>query len=98
MPFPPHVPIWYALAAAHLAAGNFGEAARRFEKVISAGRIRGNYPLEFVRSLYFLGQLADRQGERMKAADYYRRFLRYWGDGDIDRDKVADARKKIGGA
>ena len=58
---------------------------------------RLNYPIEFVRSLYFLGQIAERQGDRARAAEYYRRFLQYWGDGDIDRDKVADARKKIAG-
>lgn len=28
--------------------------------------------------------------------EHYARFLTYWKDGDIDRDKAADARKKIG--
>jgi hypothetical protein len=46
--------------------------------------------------LYFLGQIAERQGDRGKAAAFYRRFLQYWGDGDIDRDRVAEARKRIG--
>jgi len=30
-----------------------------------------------------------------KAVEYYRRFLAYWGDGEIDRDKVAIARSKL---
>jgi len=54
------------------------------------------YLIEFVRSLYFLGEINERRGDRAKAADYYRRFLQYWGDGDIDRDRVAEARKRIG--
>ena len=29
------------------------------------------------------------------AGEHYRRFLNYWKDGDIDRDKVAEAMKKI---
>jgi eukaryotic-like serine/threonine-protein kinase len=95
--FPAHVPIWFALGSAHLAAGKLAEAASRFENVADGGITRVNYPIEFVRSLYFLGQIAERQGDRAKAAEYYRRFLQYWGDGDIDRDKVADARKKTAG-
>jgi hypothetical protein len=49
-----------------------------------------------VRSLYFLGQISERKGDRANAAEYYRRFVQYWGDGDMDRDRVADARKKAG--
>ena len=93
-----HVPIWFGLGSAHLASGHLSEAAVRFQKIVDAARIRAGYPIEFVRSLYFLGQIAERQGDRAKAADHYRRFLQYWGDGDIDRDKVADARKKISGS
>ena len=41
-----------------------------------------------------LGQIAEKEGDRAKARDYYARFLKYWKDGDIDRDKVQDALKK----
>jgi len=54
------------------------------------------YPIEFVRSVYFLAEIHERQGDRGKTSEYYRRFLEYWGDGDIDRDRVADARKRLG--
>jgi hypothetical protein len=30
-----------------------------------------------------------------QTADYYRRFLREWGDGEIDRDKVEIARRML---
>jgi cytochrome c-type biogenesis protein CcmH/NrfG len=53
-------------------------------------------PFEYVRSLYYLAQIAERAGDRARARDYYARFLKYWKDGDIDRDKVADALKKVG--
>lgn len=52
-------------------------------------------PLEYVRSLYYLAQIAERQGDRAAARDHYARFLRYWKDGDVDRDKVAEATRKI---
>jgi len=64
--------------------------------VIDAGDLRAGSPIEFVRSLYYLGQISERKGDRAKAAEFYRRFVQYWGDGEIDRDKVAEARKKLG--
>jgi tetratricopeptide (TPR) repeat protein/TolB-like protein/predicted Ser/Thr protein kinase len=95
--FAPQVPVWFALASAQLAAGNLVEAAVRFEKIVNATTMRVNYPIEFVRSLYFIGQIAERQGDRAKAAAYYRHFLQYWNDGEVDRDKVADAQKRLAG-
>ena len=40
-------------------------------------------------------QIAAQSGDRAKAINYYRRFLGYWGEGEMDRDKVAEARKKL---
>ncbi|HKW02839.1 MAG TPA: protein kinase [Vicinamibacterales bacterium] len=93
---PPQQPeTWFALGSAYLAAGNDAEAEKRFARLAS-GVERASYPVEFVRSLYFLGQIAERRGDRDKAREYYRRFVGYWGDGDVDRERVADARKKMG--
>lgn len=93
-----HVAIWFALGSAHLARKNDGEAARRFERIIDAQTMRLPYPIEFVRSLYFLGRINERQGLRDRAQAFYRRFVQYWGDGDIDRGRVAEARKKLSGS
>jgi hypothetical protein len=68
-----------------------GETVRRI--VGSVERV--NFPIEFVRSMYFLGQITERAGDTSKARDYYRRFVTYWGDGDIDREHVAEAKKKL---
>jgi eukaryotic-like serine/threonine-protein kinase len=91
---PPQMPIWFAAGEAQLAAHRDAEAAARFQKIVDSGSLRATSPIEFVRSLYYLGQINERKGDRAKAAEYYRRFLQYWGDGEIDRDKVADARKR----
>ena len=48
-----------------------------------------------MRSLYYLALIAERQGDRVAARDYYARFLRHWKDGDLDRDKVTDATRKL---
>ena len=92
---PPHVPIWFALANAHLAAHRDGEAASRLQKIVAGGTLRAYYPIEYMRSLFLLGEISDQQGDRAKAADFYRRYLKYWADGDIDRENVATARKKL---
>jgi tetratricopeptide (TPR) repeat protein/predicted Ser/Thr protein kinase len=88
-------PIWFGLGSAYLAAGNLTEAAARFEKIVSGGTQRAYTPLEYVRSFYFLGQINEKQGNRDKAREHYRKFVDYWKDGDIDRDRVADAVKKL---
>jgi hypothetical protein len=45
--------------------------------------------------VYFLASIHERRGEHAKARDQYRRFLDHWRDGDLDRDKVADAERKL---
>jgi len=86
---------WFPMGEAFLAARDDAEAAKRFEHIVDAGVDRAEDPVEFVRSLYYLGQINDRQGNRDRARAFYRRFLQYWGDGDLDRERVADARKRL---
>ncbi len=93
-PPPPQPELWFSLGSAYLAAGNDAEAEKRFLRLTSSVP-RAMYPIEFVRSLFLLGQIAERRGDTAKAHEYYQQFLTYWSDGDIDRDHVADARKKL---
>ena len=87
--------IRFSLGTAFLSAGNLAEASARFQRIVESGIARVGAPAEFVRSFYFLGQIAEKQGNRDKARENYRRFLQYWEKGDIDRDRVADAQKKL---
>ena len=89
---------YYELGTAYLETGKDNNAAEYFDRIITSGTRRAFDPIRFVRSLYFLGQISERKGDRTKATEYYRRFIQYWGDGDIDRDRVKDARKKISGS
>ena len=92
-PPPPGPELWFALGSAYLAAGNDAEAERRFTRLTASAQ-RVLYPIEFVRSLYCLGQIAERRGDVAKAREYYQQFVTYWGDGDMDRDHVAEAKRK----
>jgi tetratricopeptide (TPR) repeat protein len=95
-PPPAHVPIWFDLGSALWQAGNADEASIRFQRIVDSTTLRTSYPAAFVRSLYFLGEISERRGDRAAAATYYRRFLEFWGDGDLDRDRVAHARTALG--
>jgi tetratricopeptide (TPR) repeat protein len=90
----PFVSISLSLGEAYLAAGRLEEAETRFQNLAVSGDRRTYSPVDYVRSLYFLGQAAERRGNRDKAREYYRKFLDYWAEGDMDRDRVADAKKK----
>jgi TolB-like protein/tetratricopeptide (TPR) repeat protein/predicted Ser/Thr protein kinase len=90
-----HVLLWFALGEAHLGAGDRAEARGWFERIVNGSYERVLRPIEYVRSLYHLATIAEAAGDDAKAVEYYRRFLGYWGDGEIDRDKVEIARRKL---
>jgi hypothetical protein len=89
------VPIWFALGEAHLGAGDATEARASFERTVNGPYERALHPIEYVRSLYHLAGIAEAAGDGARAAEYYRRFLAYWGDGEIDRERVEIARRKL---
>ena len=90
--------VWFALGTAYLAAGQDAEAKTRFERVVASEYQRLYRPIEFVRSIYYLGQIAERQGDIAKARQHYARFAKYWKDGDLDRPQVEEALRKSQGA
>jgi tetratricopeptide (TPR) repeat protein len=93
-----HALVWSALGRAHLELGDRGEAERWFRKVTELGDARVAAPIEFIRSFYFLGKVQAAGGNEAGARESYARFLSYWEDGDIDRERVAEARAYLDGA
>ncbi len=91
----PHLLIWSSLGQALLEAGRPGEALPWFEKVAGSGHEHLREPIEYVRSFHFLGRIYEQQGDMTKSREAYRRFVGYWKDGDLDRDRIAEAQRKI---
>jgi serine/threonine protein kinase/tetratricopeptide (TPR) repeat protein len=91
----PHVPIWFSLATAHLEAGVSDEAARWFERIAGSADEHLEWPIPYVRSFYFLGRHYEAQGDMTRARENYRRFVEYWKDGDLDRERVEEAKSKL---
>ncbi len=85
------VAIWEGLATAYLELGRDADALPWLER-LSRSRIKRLYePIPYVRSFYRLGGVLERLGRPEEARASYRRFVDYWGDGTLDRDRVRDA-------
>ncbi len=92
----PRVMLNYWRGRERLAAGDYRGAIASFAKNTDNTALRQFNPIEYVRGLYYTAQAHERLEDSAAARAHYSRFLKYWKDGDIDRDKVADAIKKIG--
>jgi tetratricopeptide (TPR) repeat protein len=90
-----HGPLWYSAGLASFKAGRDADAVRLLEQ-LQTGYERVFDPEAYARSFYLLGQIRERQGDMTRAREQYSRFVDLWGDGDLERGWVADARKKIG--
>ncbi len=88
-----NIRVWFHLGTALLEAGRLAEAQTRFERIVASHGDRLFSPLEYVRSYYLLGQIHEQQGDTAEARDSYQQFLAYWGDGDLDRERVDHARQ-----
>jgi len=72
------------------------KAAEWFLRVAESTTEHVSWPIPYVRSFYFLGKIHENRGEMEKAREYYRRFYEYWKDGDMDRERVEEAKSKLG--
>ena len=70
-----------------------GSGSRRLP---GSGDERAREPIDFVRSFYFLGRIYEQQGDKVESQAAYRRFVGYWKGGDLDRDRITEAQRKIG--
>ncbi len=90
----PHAELWYSAALANIAAGADAQAAPLLER-LQAGHERV-FGLEvWGRSFYLLGGIYERRGDQTRAREQYARFVELWGDGDMERGWVSEARQKL---
>jgi tetratricopeptide (TPR) repeat protein len=88
--------IRYLLAQAYMGGGDGEKAAEHLRRIVDSGTRRVFRPALYVRSYYLLGQIALERGDLEEARTYYQRFLDHWADGDMDRDRVAQAKRVVG--
>jgi tetratricopeptide (TPR) repeat protein len=84
-------------ALAHFRSGNLDKAQDVFEKIQALTSGRWNSGDTFVKSYYMLGQIHERKGDKIKAAELYKKFLSLWKDADPGIPEVTDAGKRLAG-
>ena len=87
----PHLRVWYSLGLAQFEDGEEEQAVEWFQRAVDS-RPHIFDPVAYVRSFYYLGRIHEDLGDDEQARHFYQRFLDFWEDGDMDRDKVEEAR------
>jgi serine/threonine protein kinase/Flp pilus assembly protein TadD len=85
------------LAEAYYLSGDLDSARRTYEKITGLTIGRYLYGDRYARSFYRLGLIAEKQGDEIRAANHYRKFLDLWKDADPGLPEVEDARKRLAG-
>ena len=88
---PDHVPLWYELGMAYLAAGDPDAAAAWFRRVVESDIEHAPFPIRYVRSHYFLGTIHRDRGDAALAGEHFRRYAELWADGDLDAERRREA-------
>jgi serine/threonine protein kinase/lipopolysaccharide biosynthesis regulator YciM len=92
-----HASYFDGLGRALYESGDLGKAQQWYEKttLLTFGRLaHGDI---YARAFYMLGKIAERQGDKVRAGQNYRKFLDLWKDADPGLPEVADAKKRLAG-
>lgn len=96
-PFTDAPPLIFLLGEVNFRDEQPAAAAEQFRRMTESGSQRIYYPHQYVRSFYYLGKIAEQDGDDAAARRNYQRFLDYWGEGELDRERVAEARAFLRG-
>ena len=82
-------------AEAFYMAGRLEEARERYDGMLAltVGRLFGGHL--HTKSHYMLGKICERQGDKTKAIENYKKFLDLWKDADPGFAEVDDAKTRI---
>jgi tetratricopeptide (TPR) repeat protein len=87
---PPHYtrPVLESLGAALIRAGKFNEARAAYERVL---RLRPNSGFAFLD----IAETYAKAGEKEKAAEFYRQFLKAWQNADKNLPQIREAENRL---
>jgi serine/threonine protein kinase/tetratricopeptide (TPR) repeat protein len=83
------------LARALFELGDLEKARQKYETITlqTLGRLnRGDL---YAKAFYMLGKISERQGDKARASENYRRFLDFWKDADPGLPEVPDAKARL---
>jgi tetratricopeptide (TPR) repeat protein len=82
-------------ALAYFRSGNMDKAKEVFEKIQALTSGRYYFGSSYVKSYFMLGQIYEQKGDKIKAADLYRKFLELWKDADPGLTEIDEAKTKL---
>jgi tetratricopeptide (TPR) repeat protein len=83
------------LAMAYFKSGDLDQARQEYVRITALTSGRQHYGDIYARSFYMLGKIAEQQGDKAKARDYFRKFLDLWRDADPGLPEVPDAKARL---
>ncbi len=83
------------LAQAYELSGNLEDARREYERITALTSGRYRFGDIYARSFYHLGRIYERQGQKAKAVEYYKKFLDLWKEADPGLPEVPEAKKRL---
>ena len=87
--------IRFALGESLWELGDKDQAAKQFGDLVESRLARVSDPVQWLRAMHYLGRYHAQRGERDEAERYFRRFLEYWGEGEMDPERVQEARSYL---
>jgi hypothetical protein len=94
-PSSPGILVRFALGSSLLLSSEIGAALMVFENLLRLEEAALHWPVPFIRSLFFRGRIRSQRGDTAGAAADGERFLSYWNEGDMDRERVEEARQWV---
>lgn len=94
-PADPGIFIRFALALALMERGKLEEASGELDEVLQEEQALLHWPIPFVRALFFRARIRGRLGDDSGAATDAERFLSHWGEGDMDPERLKEARQLV---
>jgi tetratricopeptide (TPR) repeat protein len=92
---PEQAPYFANLARAFYESGDLDKARKTYERITLLTTGRGYDGDIYARAFYMLGKIAERQGDKARARDRYRKFLDLWKDADPGLPEVPDAKTRL---
>jgi len=86
-----------SLALAYFRAGDLDKAQAEYERILALATVRADDGDIYARSIYSLGRIFEKKGDKAKAREHYMKFLDLWKNADPGIPEVEDARKRLAG-
>ncbi len=86
-----------ARARALFESGDTEKAREEYEIIVGQTLGRLEHGDVYAKAFYWLGKIAERQGDKERARENYGKFLDLWKDADPGLPEVEDARKRLAG-